>query len=296
MDPIVLALLACSAVLHATWNILLKTGGDPLRTATVGMLVASGVLLPSALVGWQLLGRPAPPQQALALGFVSGLVEVVYFVFLAEAYRRGDLSVVAPIARGSAPLLIVLAGVLVLGERLAPAAWIGVALLIAGMLAVQRPWRYAMGEHAANRAAAGFALLTGLTIAAYSSIDRVGVQQMPSWLYAAILWPVCSIGLVLLDLVRRRAAARGGLAPAPIVIGRAVAGGFFTLGAYLLMLGALSRTELVIVGPLRESAMLLTALWGVVRLREAVTRREARLRLGGAVVVLAGILVLALAG
>jgi uncharacterized membrane protein len=296
VDPIVLALIACSAVLHAAWNILLKTGGDPLRTATVGMIASSAVLVPAAIAGWWALGQPAVPQQALRLGVLSGAVEVAYFIFLAQAYRRGQLSVVAPIARGSAPLLVVAAGVLVLGERLAPVGWLGVALLIAGLLTVQRPWRFVVGEHAASRGAAGFALLTGVTIAVYSSIDRVGVQQTPPWLYAAILWPVCAAGLALVDLARQHAPAAVGLAPTSISLGRSVVGGLLTLGAYLLLLAALSRAELVIVGPLRESAMLLTSLWGIVRLREAVSQREVGLRLGGSVIVLAGVLTLAVAG
>jgi len=100
--------------MHATWNILLKTAGDPLRTATVGMLAAFGVLAPVVAVGWLVLGPVAIPPQAVLIGFLSGLAEIAYFVFLAAAYRRGDLSIVSPLARGSAPVLIVLIGVLII--------------------------------------------------------------------------------------------------------------------------------------------------------------------------------------
>ncbi len=298
MDSIALACVLVSAVMHATWNILLKTAGDPLRTATMGMVAASAVLVPCAAVGWLALGRPEIPAQALALGFVSGLAEIAYFVFLAAAYRRGDLSVVSPLARGSAPVLIVFVGVVVLGERLAPAAAVGVAVLIVGLLTVQRPWRLLRGANATHRGAAGFALLTGLMIATYTSIDRVGSQLVAPWIYATILWVVGAVGLVLVGWARPRVAG-GAFAIAPGLafdLRRGVVGGLLTLAAYLLILFALSRAEVAIVGPLRESAVLITSAYGVLRLREAVTRREIGFRLTGSALVLAGAAMLAIAG
>lgn len=297
MDPLALALVACSAVMHATWNILLKTAGDPLRTATVGMIAAAVVVVPVVGVGWLVLGQPAVPAPGLAIGFVSGLAEIAYFVFLAAAYRRGDLSIVYPIARGTAPLLIVVIGLLLLGERLTGAAALGVGLLLVGLLTVQRPWRFLHAAHAGHRGAVGFALLTGLMIATYTSLDRVGTQQMPPWIYAAILWAVGACGLGLIDLARPRLAG-GAFAAAggSLDLRRAVAAGMLTLAGYVLILFALSRAEVAIVGPLRESAVLITSTYGVVRLREAVTRREVGLRLSGSALVLLGAAVLAIAG
>jgi uncharacterized membrane protein len=299
VDPLAIGFIAIAAVLHAAWNILLKTAGDPLRTATVGMLAACAVVVPGAIVLWLLGERPAVPPEAWLIGIMSGGVETAYFVFLAAAYRRGDLSVVYPIARGTAPLLAVAIGVLVLGERLAPVAWLGVALLLAGMLAIQRPWRM-LGRGGAAPAGAGFALLTGATIAGYSALDRVGVQLAPAWLYAAIIWPASAAGLVVVDRVRawriRRAAALGepGRVEPPVERRTAVVGGLLTFAAYLFVLGALARAPLAIVAPLRESAVVLAALWGTLRLGEAADRREVTIRVVGAVLVLAGAVVLAL--
>ena len=296
MDSLALALVLVSAVMHASWNILLKTAGDPLRTATAGMIAASLVIVPGSAAVWWLLGRPPVPPEGIAVGFVSGLAEIAYFVFLAAAYRRGDLSVVYPLARGTAPLLIVLIGVVVLGERLVPMAAAGVALLLAGLLTVQRPWRLLRGRHAAERGAAMFALLTALMIATYTSIDRVGSQLVPPWLYAAILWMVGAIGLAGIGWLRPRIAG-GAFAPtAPLDLRRAVVTGMLTLGGYLLVLFALSRAEVAIVGPLRESAVVITAAWGVLVLREAAARREIGLRLAGSGLVLAGAAMLAFAG
>ncbi|MHB8892915.1 MAG: EamA family transporter, partial [Candidatus Limnocylindrales bacterium] len=253
-------------------------------------------LLPLVIAGWFLLGRPSVPPEAWLIGIISGGVEVAYFVFLASAYRCGDLSVVYPLARGTAPLLAVAVGVAVLGERLPPAAWAGVALLFAGLLVVQRPWRLRIAS-AGDRAAAGFALLTGVMIATYSSLDRVGVGLTAAWLYAGILWPVCGLGLLGIAWLRPRVAG-GAFAPAPgapLDMPRAVTGGFLTFIAYGFVLAALSRAPLVIVAPLRESAVLLASTWGVIRLREAAGRREVGLRVAGSVLVLAGAAALAIA-
>lgn len=297
MDSLALACVLVSAVMHATWNILLKTAGDPLRTATLGMVAASAVMLPGAAIGWAVVGRPSVPPAALGLGLVSGLAEIAYFVFLSAAYRRGDLSLVSPLARGSAPLLIVVVGIVILGERLEPMADLGVALLLVGLLTVQRPWRLLRAAGGAHRGAAAFALLTGLMIATYTSIDRVGAQLVAPWIYAAILWAVGAVGLVGVGWLRPRIAG-GAFAPPPVPLElrRAIVGGMLTLAAYLLVLFALSRVEVAIVGPLRESAVLITSAWGVIRLREAVSRREVGLRLAGATLVLAGAVVLAIAG
>ena len=297
MDPFALGCIALAAVLHAAWNILLKTAGDPLWTATVGVAAASAVLVPLVAAGWLLTGQPAIPAEAWAIGIVSGAVEVAYFVFLAAAYRRGDLSLVYPLARGSAPLLAVAIGVAVLGERLAPGAWAGVVLLVGGLLLVQRPWRLLQAAAAAHdRAAAGFALATGAMIATYSALDRVGVQLAPAWFYSAILWPACALGLLAVAWARPRIAG-GAFAPPDATLdrGRAVAGGLLTFAAYGLVLTALSRAPLALVAPLRESAVLLASTWGVVRLREAASRGDVASRLAGSGLVLAGAAALAIA-
>ena len=296
MDPAALVAIAFAAVLHAAWNILLKTAGDPLRTATVGVFASSAILVPLVALAWLVLGQPSVPAGAWVIGTVSGAVEVAYFVFLAAAFRRGDLSVVYPLARGTAPLLAVVIGVVVLGERLAPAAWLGVGLLVAGLLVVQRPWRLLRAAATPDdRRAAGFALLTGAMIATYSALDRVGVQLAPAWFYAGILWPVCAIGLGIVSWLRPRVAG-GAFAPSdePLDLPKAVVGGVLTFSAYGFVLFALSRAPLVIVAPLRESAVLLTAVWGVVRLREVTGRAEVALRLTGSVLVLAGAAALAI--
>ena len=194
------------------------------------------------------------------LGVASGVVEAAYFILLSAAYRRGDLSVVYPVARGTAPLLAVLIGVVVLGERLGVAGSIGVVVLLAGFLVLQRPWRAIAlarsGGGAAGGAAPGgrgrrakaaadsailFALATGVMIATYTAIDRVGTRQIDPVPYAAILWATCSVVLVAWV-----AFVAGGdlLRYGPEAARRAAVGGWLTLVAYLCILVALSVAPL----------------------------------------------------
>jgi uncharacterized membrane protein len=301
VDPLVFVLVAGAAVLHVTWNILLKTAGDPLRAAAVGMATAAAVLCPTALVAWLVVGRPAIPTETLGLSVLSGLLEAIYFAFLAAAYRRGDLSMVYPLARGTAPLLAVAFGVVLLGERLGMLGYLGVAALLVGLLSLQRPWRYLRASHREGAGAAGFAVLTGITIASYSAVDRVGVRETEPWIYAGLIWASCTVFLWAYVWVYRRQAAPRMASPAAEPAAdaafskrRAGFGGLITLGAYLMILVAFTVAPLTAVAPLRESAIVLASGWGSLRLREAADRSEALRRLAAAALVVAGAIMLAL--
>ena len=295
MDPLVIGLVALSAVLHVTWNVRLKTAGDPLRTATIGMLAACLAIVPVGLGSWWVAGRPDFPALAIGLGLISGTVEAGYFILLSAAYRRGDLSVVYPIARGTAPLLAVAVGVGLFGERLGIGGSLGVAALLTGFLVLQRPWR-ALSRRRTGSAgtfdpAIGFALATGVTIATYTAIDRVGARLVAPLAYAAILWVTTSVVLVLWV----RFVARSGplFGDGRAAIRDAAVGGWLTLGAYALILFALSVAPLSGVAPLRESATVFAAAWGSVRLGEAVTRRETGRRIGASLLIVGGAVLLA---
>ena len=292
MSPLVIGLVAISAVLHVAWNVRLKTAGDPLRAATVGMLAASVGIIPAGIVAWWWSGAQPLPAEGVALGIVSGVIEAAYFVLLSAAYRRGDLSVVYPIARGSAPLLAVAIGLVVLGERLGVTGWLGVALSIAGFLVLQQPWR-ALRGHGTHDPSIAFALATGVTIATYTAIDRVGTRLIEPLTYAAILWLTASLALV----VWIRLVAGGGiLTDGRDENRRSAVGGWLTLGAYLLILTALSVAPLSGVAPLRESAAVFAAAWGSVRLGEAATRVETVRRVGASVLIVGGAILLAVGG
>jgi uncharacterized membrane protein len=291
VDPLIIGLVAISAVLHVAWNVRLKTAGDPLRAATVGMLAASLAIVPIGIAAWLLDGSPALPPEGLALGVVSGVVEAGYFILLSAAYRRGDLSVVYPIARGTAPLLAVVIGVGLLGEQLGVAGSIGVVALLAGFLLLQQPWNAVRGHRGFDPAIA-FALATGVSIATYTALDRLGTRLIDPLPYAAILWVTTSV--VLVGWVLTVARDGGGVfSGGDEAMRRAAVGGFLTLGAYVLILVALSVAPLSGVAPLRESATVFAAAWGSVRLGEAATGRETARRIGASVLIVAGALLLA---
>jgi drug/metabolite transporter (DMT)-like permease len=222
MPPGVFVLVLFVAVLHVVWNTVLKTSGDTLRTANRAMIVGVAAFAPFVIVAWLLNGRPGMPGDIVFLAVVSGLLEAAYFICLSAAYQRGDLSVVYPIARGTAPILSVFLGLVVLGERLAPTGVLGVAALLLGILLVQRPWRAIAvlrgraarrdaGIAGAGPGAAEYALLTGVMIAGYSAVDRYAVQSVAPWLYPGIVFPVCAVALfawVRLVADPRRDAAR----------------------------------------------------------------------------------------
>jgi uncharacterized membrane protein len=313
MPPGVVALVLVVAVLHVAWNALLKTSGDTLRTAERAMIVGVAVFALPVVVGWLAVGRPGLEPQTVALAVVSGIFEAAYFICLAEAYRRGDLSVVYPIARGTAPVFSVALGVTILGERLEPTGVVGVVALLAGILLVQRPWRVVgvIRAHLARSrrapgsvdpsagslvGAAEFAILTGVMIAGYSAVDSVGARQAPIWLYAAVVFPVCAVALVAwVRLVARRPgrlAATDPVAPAPWL--RAGAAGTISLGAYGLILIAYTLAPLTAIAPLRESSVVLASAWGALRMGEGVDGRDRARRLTGAGLVLLGAVLLAL--
>jgi uncharacterized membrane protein len=293
VDPFVIALVAVSALLHVAWNVRLKTAGEPLRAATVGMLAATVGIVPAGFAAWWLTGRPALPGEGIALGLLSGVIEAGYFVLLSAAYRRGDLSVVYPIARGTAPLLAVVIGVGLFGERLGVPGSVGVALLLAGFMGLQQPWRALRRGGQGLDPAIAFALATGVTIATYTAIDRLGSRLIHPLTYAAILWVTTSVALAMwVRFVAGGEVFAGGRNE----IRSAAIGGWLTLAAYVLVLWALSVAPLSGVAPLRESATVFAAAWGSVRLGEAVSRRETWRRVGASALIVIGAILLAIPG
>jgi uncharacterized membrane protein len=301
VQPWVIALVAFSAVLHLAWNVRLKTAADPLRAATIGLIAATVAIIPLGVVIWWIRGAAALPAAGVALGIASGIVLTAYFILLSAAYRGGDLSVVYPIARGTAPLLAVVIGIGLFGERLGVAGSIGVLALLVGFLVLQRPWRAivrarqgSMARTAARRSAGDsavlFALATGVMIATYSAIDRLGTRQMDPFLYAGIIWLTSAVTAVAwVALVAGGGLLRDGRAATR----SAVIGGLLTLAAYMCILVALSVAPLSGVAPLRESATVFAAAWGAVRMGEATDPREAARRIGASVLIVGGALLLA---
>ncbi|HEX3264257.1 MAG TPA: EamA family transporter [Candidatus Limnocylindrales bacterium] len=319
MPSLAIALVLVAAVLHAGWNVLLKTSGDTLSTAARLQAFGTAALVPIGIVAWVAIGTPAVPASAIGLAVISGFLEATYFVLLASAYSRGPLSLVYPLARGSAPLIAVAVGILLLQEQLAPLALAGVGCLLFGILLVSRPWQAFRAAGAAHRGAIAFALATGASIAAYSAVDRVGVRETEPWIYGSILAVVSTVLTTAAVVGGRRlgllARAPDPLAPAPdpapagaAATGRGIGtdarfgglardalAGVLSLAAYLLVLLAYSFAPLATVAPLRETGVVLAAAWGAIRLGEAKGGREASTRIAAACLVVVGAILLAVA-
>ena len=284
MIAVAVGMALVAAVFHGTWNVLVKVSGDPIATFRRASYMAAVVATLSIGPAWLLLGKPYLSPASAGLCLVSSLLETTYLWLLSTAYRRGELSAVYPIARGSAPLLSVTVGLVLLGERLAAPQLAGVALLLAGILSVTL-------SQTRGRATLP-ALLTGVAIAAYTSVDRVGVRLATPWLYAWLLFTLMAIELPLTMWI----ASRLGLYRQPADLrlptwGQATVIGLFFWAGYFLVLWALSLAPLAVVAPVREIAIVAVAVWGVWRLGE---RERAAVKLSGAVATLAGVALLAL--
>ena len=281
MTPASLALVLGAAVFHSAWNFALKSES---RRLEASLLALGAAVLLSAPV---LLFHPLSAVSARAWGLVllSGAFETAYLLTLTAAYQIGDLSLVYPIARGSAPLVVMPMAVLVLGERVSASGLCGVGLVVAGIFASQAGLLRSAAA-AGARPAAALALLTGVMIAGYSLVNKVGVATTPVLLWAFL---VLTVDTVLLTVVLW---FRGGFAwpRAGAPRWRAAAIGVLMLAAYLAILEALTLAPVSYVVAGREVSIVVTALAGALLLHE----RHSRRRVAGAVVIFAGLVVMAL--
>lgn len=276
VPPLALALILAAAVLHALWNAVVKGSGD--RAVAMAMVNFAHGLLGLAMV---VVFLP-PSRESWPFLLASTLIHFFYYAFLLLAYRNGDLSQVYPIARGSAPLLVSVGGVLFADEWLSPQGWAGVVLVSAGILIVF----FARGPIRTDKTTIAAALLTGLAIASYSVADGLGVRasQAPfgyiGWLF--LLEWFAGVGLLWL---RRRHLYR--ISSHSIAIG--LTGGFISATAYGLAIYAKTLTQLGAVSAIRESSVIIAALIGALWFKE----RPWKMRFTAAGVVAAGVIVIA---
>jgi drug/metabolite transporter (DMT)-like permease len=244
-----------AAVLHATWNALLKGTQD--RLATFVLLDLTGVVLCALAV--PLLPGPAPASWVFIA--LSTLIHTGYKLLLIESYRTGgDLSQVYPLARGSAPLLVAGFAALVVGERLGPLRLAGVLVVCLGLVLLVGVGSTA--ALAAHRRAIGFALATGVSIAAYTVTDGLGVRRSGSAL-GYIAWLFLAEGLPL-PLYAATWGRRHLRDPLRANLARGVTSGVLALAAYGLVIWAQTKGALAVVAALRETSVVIAALIGTV--------------------------------
>ena len=256
MTVFALTLALLAAVMHAVWNLLVKSSEDQL-VAGWTVVAGAGILAVPVLV---LSGLPDRSVWDLIL--ISTMVQVVYVLALATAYRIGDLSFVYPLARGTSPVLISLAGVAFLGDEISPLGWLGV-LTVTGALTLLA-WRRS------DRSGLGAALVTGVLISLYTSVDAAAVREQGSALSViAAEFVLLSIALGLVVILMRGPQAMLGMVRSDWR--KAALGGFATGVAYLLVMVAALSTPVGLVSGVRETSVLIAVVASKLLLHEDVT-------------------------
>jgi drug/metabolite transporter (DMT)-like permease len=291
LDAFLLILLA--GLIHAGWNIAAKHAGGDARFAFFSSALVAIVWAP---VGWWFargaLGQWGATEWAFVLA--SGVIHVFYFVTLLRGYRRADLTVVYPLARGSGPLITALVAVLFLGEQLSALGGLGIAAVVGGVFLIAGGpglWRTAHDPAARERLHRGLAYgaLTGVFIAGYSVVDGYAVKVLlMSPILVDYMGNLVRLVLFAPTVLRDRAQA---LRLWRLQWKHALGVAVFSPIAYVLVLFAMQRAPLSHVAPAREVSMLFAALIGGHLLREG----DRALRLLGAVFIASGVAALALA-
>lgn len=267
----VLALTA--ALLHATWNLLLKSAPHGERDLTSWGLFACGALL--VLPVLVVVGGPGTA--ALPWLATSGVVHVAYVIGLVGAYRHGDFSLAYPLARGGGALVAAVGGAVLLGDSLAPWSWVAVAVVVAGLISL-------VGR-GVSVAAVRDALVTAFAIGIYTLIDTEGSRAATSGLsYGLSTTVAAAIGISIAFLLRGRGPALVAAAPAAWRLWAAA--GACTATAYALVLVAVRHAPVGYVAMLRESSVVFGAAIGWRWLGEPLGGR----RLRSSLVILAGLL------
>jgi drug/metabolite transporter (DMT)-like permease len=287
-----LALVVLAGLIHAGWNIAAKKANGDARYAFFIALFTVVLWSPVGLyLAWQQL--PQWDAWAWACVLASGFIHVLYFIVLLRGYRKADLTVVYPLARGSGPLISSLVAIALFGEHIAATGFAGLAAVVLGVFLVAGGpgiWRQAHSVEQRARLGQGmlYGLLTGLCIASYTLVDGYSVKALQLSPMLMFYMACCVQALLLVPALQDRALARqhwrrqwksallvGALSPV----------------SYVLVLYALQLAPLSHVAPAREVSMLFAALLGGHLLREG----ERGARLLGAACIGLGVVALSLA-
>jgi drug/metabolite transporter (DMT)-like permease len=277
MDPLALALVLFSALMHAGWNLMAKRGRD-------GLVSMAIIKLPNMVISLAVIavvGLPGADSWPFVLA--SGTVNCLYFYFLLNAYRVGDLSLAYPVARGIAPLLLVALSAFIASEVPSVRAFVGIAVTCLGIIAIAQSRSSA--HHGATIAwAAG----VGLCISIYTLLDGMGGRISANPIgYVAVLniftgTAVCGTAFVKRGDVFMQALKTDWV--------NGALGGAMMLGAYTIAVYAMTLAPMAQVAALRESSVVFAAIMGAIFLKEPFGAK----RIAAAVAVTAGIVILAM--
>ena len=278
----IVAAVLFGALLHASWNALVKSSDDKALDTAVIHLVGSVIGIPLLTLAG------LPPMAAWPYIGASVVIHIAYYIALTGAYKHGDLGLTYPLMRGVGPMLVALSATATLGETLSPMAWAGVLGVSCGVLVL------GLSRHALEQPkAVGFALANAVVIAIYTVVDALGARMAVqgggnAFQYVALLFVLDGWPFALIVLRRRGMAVALPYARArwPVASFAAMA----SLGSYGIALWAMTRAPVATVAALRETSVLFAALLGSWFLKEAFTLRRAI----GTAVIVAGVMALRL--
>jgi drug/metabolite transporter (DMT)-like permease len=293
MSLAALSIVILAAICHSTWNLVVKSVPDRDDLINHGIIVVLALLLP-----W-VLSQPLHeiPAEGWAFLFATSILHALYFIALQTAYRIGDLSLIYPIARGTAPLLVMPAAAIALHEVPSPLGVIGVFLVLIGALTVSLlpAWFIGRGGTAGilPRAAVGrsvaIALILALITAAYSLVDKRGIQLVPPVVYLFFAF----VGAVAFHLLRIWAIGRrlrwdygfSWWLRASIV-------GILSFASYLLILFAFALAPVSYVVAGREISIIFSTIMGIQLLKE----QGGLVRISGSMIIFCGLACIGFAG
>ncbi len=277
MSQLVFITLLFAALMHATWNAVLKSAPNKYLNT---------VLVTGAAALWALLLLPffpTPALQSWPFIFASVFLQIIYFVSLAKTYQIADISQVYPLMRGTAPLIVALCSITLFDQHLSLMAWIGISVLCAGILFIL----YA--NQTITRKTIVLALLNALVIACYTLIDAIGARYSGSAI-AYSLWIFLLTGLLMLAHMTLKGRQHNWRYLRKYWYLGAI-GGICSITSYTLALWAMVLAPVAIVAALRESSILFVLLISIFILKEKV----GLIRLLSAGVIMVGIFILRLA-
>ena len=291
MGTAVFLLVLTSASLHVLWNTLVKRCSDKLSFAWLTTVVGTLAILP-VFIGARLLVPGPLDARIVGLAVLSGCIEAGYIIALFTAYEHADLSVAYPLSRGVAPLVSLVPGILLLGDRLSLAQAAGVILIVVGVTAVAGSAVRRSGDRAAARRGIGLALLTGCLIAGYHVVDRgaMTLPRPPAVIEYYFLMHATLLAVLTLWVLARAASRRRILSEWWSNRRAVLAVGIMSIGAYMLIMIALRYGNVTLVAATRNIGIVVSTAVGALFLKE----RVCVLRAAGAALIVGGVLVLLL--
>jgi len=272
--PISALLLAlAAAAVHATWNLLLSGEDDTHAASAVSLVIGTVVFAPVALINWRIDSAAVPYVAS------SSALELGYLALLATGYSVAAMSFIYPIARGSAPVLVLVVGVIAVGATVSALAAVGVVVVAVGIVLVR-------GLSASGRPRdLALALAVGACIAGYTLVDKHGIVHA-----APITYLVLVLGAPAIVYALAVWRVRGGAALRAAVNRSTLLAGVGMFGAYALALAALRLAPAASVSAVRESSVVMATAFLAITGREGIGTD----RLVGAIAVVAGIALISL--